>query len=139
MGFSEHARPSSVVRQPISAPALQEKPAAPALKRLANGHFRLRKPWTVNLNGRRWHVPAGYSTNGITGPSWLQSALGNGIQRPETWAAVFHDWLFTQPGISRTEADQIFHELLIAYEVSPMKARLMHSGVAAYSASKSFR
>jgi hypothetical protein len=69
----------------------------------------------------------------------LRKTLGNGVNHPETWAAVFHDWLFTQPGVSRAQADRMFHDLLIAYGVTPLKARLMHSGVSTYSASKSIR
>ena len=130
---------SSTIREPAADHGVRPRPDAPQLKRVGNGRFRVCKPWTVRLNGRSWTVPAGYTTNGITGPSWLRSSLGNGVNHPETWAAVYHDWLFTQSGISRSQADQLFHDLLIGYGVSPFKAALMHSGVAAYSASKSFR
>ena len=135
-GTNRHFLP---VRQLASTCQSPARPDSPKLKRLNNGHFRVTKPWTVQLNGRRWHVPAGYATNGITGPSWLRKTLGNGVNHPETWAAVFHDWLFTQSGVSRAQADRMFHDLLIAYGVPPLKARLMHSGVSAYSASKSIR
>lgn len=127
------------VSEPATAHSVRQQPDVPQLKRLGSGRYRVREPWAVMLNGRSWRVPAGYTTNGITGPSWLKSTLGNGVDYPETWAAVYHDWLFTQPGISRSQADQLFHDLLIAYGVSPLKARLMHSGVAVYSASKSLR
>jgi len=93
-------------------------------------------PWTVELRGKRWHVPKGYVCNGITAPKHVRRFLGDGVHSPETWAAVFHDWLFTQPGITRAQADQLFYELLLAYNVSPMKARLMYTSVASYSASK---
>jgi hypothetical protein len=112
------------------------RPEAPKLKRLPNGHYRVKRPWNVDVGGRRWTVPAGYTSNGITGPGKLRSALGDGIQYRETWAAVFHDWLFTQPGISRSTADRLFHELLLAYGVDPGKARMMYSTVSAYSLSK---
>jgi len=95
------------------------------------------KPWRVELEGRRWNVPVGYRTNGITASAQLKTALGDGVDRPETWAAVFHDWLFTQPGITRAEADATFHHLLLAYGVPASKARVMYSAVAAYSISKS--
>ena len=127
------------VRETAIGHFAQQRPEVPHLKRLGSGRYRVRKAWTVILNGRSWRVPAGYTTNGITGPSWLKMTLGNGVTYPETWAAVFHDWLFTQPGISRNQADQLLYDLLIAYGVSPLKAGLMHSGVAAYSACKSLR
>lgn len=114
-------------------------PLAPELKRLPNGHYRVRKPWTVVLNGRRWIVQRGYTSNGITAPARLKSAMGDGVRHPETWAAVFHDWLFTQPGISRATADRLFYDLLLAYGVSPAKARMMHTTVATYSLSKVVR
>ena len=55
---------------------------------------------------------------------------------PETWAAMFHDWLFTQPGMSRQKADQLFYDLLLAYGVTQTKARLMYTTVSAYSSRK---
>lgn len=119
--------------------ALQPSPEVPALKRLANGHYKVRKPWTVAIGGQHWQVPAGYSSNGITAPAVMKASLGDGVDHPETWAAVFHDWLFTQKGVTRSQADQIFHELLIAYGVPAGKAGMMFTFVSAYSVSKSFR
>lgn len=132
-------RSDSSARGPAHGGIAKKRPDAPRLKVVRNGRYRVNKPWTVRLNGRTWHVPAGYTTNGITGPSWVKKSLGDGVDHPETWAAVFHDWLFTQTGVSRAQADQTFYDLLIAYGVPPMKARLMHSSVSAYSASKSIR
>lgn len=128
-----------IVAAPKSDNPHRQRPDAPNLKRLANGHYRVRKPWTVDLDGRRWQIPAGYSTNGITAPAGLKKPLGDGADHPETWAAIFHDWLFTQPGISRAKADKAFYHLLIAYGVPAQKAMLMYTTVAAYSLSKSFR
>jgi hypothetical protein len=61
------------------------------------------------------------------------------VDHPETWAAVFHDWLFTQPGVSRSTADRLFLDLMLAYGVPEAKARLMHTSVRAYSLSKTLR
>lgn len=133
------ARSSLQARQSLSGPALQPSPDAPELKRLNNGHYRVRKPWTVDLNARRWQVPAGYKTNGITAPANMKQSLGDGVDRPETWAAIFHDWLFTQPGISRAQADGMFYDLLIAYGVPAQRAKLMYTTVKLYSLTKSLR
>lgn len=119
----------------ISAPT----PEAPQLKRLPNGHYRVRKPWTVALDGHVWHIQQGYTCNGITASSFIKSSLGDGVQHKETWAAVFHDWLFTQPGITRSQADRMFYDLLIAYGVSAEKAKLMYTWVATYSLTKTNR
>jgi hypothetical protein len=126
------------VRQQVLYPASRKEPARPELIRLRNGHYRVKRPWTVELDGRRWTIPRGYSSNGMTCPSWMKSSLGDGVDHPETWSAVFHDWLFTQPGISRSRADGLFYDLLIAYGVPAQKARLMHASVSAYSLSKRF-
>jgi Protein of unknown function (DUF1353) len=122
-----------------SMPVSKQKPQVPVLKRLENGHYRVRKPWTVELHGRLWQVQKGYTSNGITAPANLRNSLGDGVDHPETWAAVFHDWLFTQPGISRAQADKMFYDLLLAYGVPAQKAKMMHTTVAAYSLSKAFR
>ncbi len=111
-------------------------PDAPQLKRLPNGHYRVRKPWTVTLNGRQWHVQQGYTSNGMTVPSFLKNSLGDGVQYKETWAAVFHDWLFTQPGLSRSQADRMFYDLLIAYGIPSGKAKMMYTTVSTYSLTK---
>jgi len=115
------------------------RPAAPELKRLPNGHYRVKKNWNVSLNGRVWQVQRGYTSNGITAPERFKRMIGDGVTHPETWSAVFHDWLFTQPGISRSQADSMFYDLLIAYGVSPQKAKLMHTTVSAYTLSKNIR
>lgn len=113
------------------------KPDAPVLKKLENGHYRVRKPWTVVVNNRTWQVQKGFTSNGITAPGAVKNQLGDGVQHPETWAAVFHDWLFTQPGMSRQQADKLFHDLLIAYGVPASKASLMYTTVSAFSLTKS--
>jgi hypothetical protein len=115
------------------------RPAVPKLRKLKNGHYRVRKRWTVALNGRTWVVRKGYTSNGITAPSRVKAALGEGVNKPETWSAVFHDWLFTQPGVSRAEADRTFHQMLLAYGVSATKAQIMYNTVKAYSLTKSLR
>ncbi len=112
-------------------------PDAPDLKRLPNGHYRVRQPWTVEINGHVWQVQKGYTSNGITAPDYLKKNLGDGIQYKETWAAVFHDWLFTQAGVSRAQADRTFYDLLIAYGISKTKAELMYTTVSAYTLTKS--
>lgn len=112
------------------------RPASPKLRRLPNGHFRVKRPWKVRLNGKTYRVQKGYTSNGITAPNAVKSTLGDGVDHPETWAAMFHDWLFTQPGMNRSKADRLFYDLLIAYGVSESKARLMYTTVSAYSAQK---
>lgn len=122
-----------------SARVAHGKPDAPVLIGMKNGRYKVAQPWTVDLNGRRWQVQKGYRCNGISAPSKIRNSLGNGVNEPETWAAVFHDWLYTQPGMTRDRADRLFYELLLAYGVPSVKARLMYTSVSAYSASKKLR
>lgn len=120
-------------RIPVSAPSAAQTPDAPVLKQLEKGRYYVRKPWTVELDGRRWVVPRGYHSNGITAPKRIKRSLGDGVDFPETWAAIFHDWLFTQPGVNRAQADKLFYDLLVAYGVPQRKAHLMYASVSAYS------
>lgn len=119
--------------------ANQEKPAAPKLKKLPNGHYRVMQDWKVELGGRRWNVQKGYTSNGITAPDYIKSRLGDSVNSRDTWAAMFHDWLFTQPGVSRAEADRMYYQIMIAYGVPDSKAKLMFNTVSLYSQSKSQR
>lgn len=127
--------PGNLRSVPVAGPN-RGRPDAPRLKRLPNGHYRVQRPWTVKLNGRQWKVQRGYTSNGITAPARVKALIGDGVTHPETWAAVFHDWLFTRPGVSRAQADRMFYDLLIAYGVPQQKASLMHTTVSAYSLSK---
>lgn len=131
-------RASGPDRRPVSV-SHDRRPDAPSLVRLKNGHYRVTEPWTVVLDGRAWHVQKGYRCNGISAPDSVKRELGDGVNRPETWAAVFHDWLFTQPGMTRSRADALFYKLLTAYGVPSVKARLMYTAVTAYSTSKTLR
>lgn len=112
------------------------RPTVPELKKLKNGHYRVRQPWTVVIHGKTWVVQKGYTSNGMTAPARVKAMLGDGVDKPETWSAVFHDWLFTQPGVTRADADRTFHEILLAYGVSPTKAQMMYNTVKAYSLTK---
>jgi hypothetical protein len=136
---SASIRNPKMLRQVPQGIVAQSPPDAPILTRKKNGHYRVTQPWTVEMDGQVWHIQKGYNTNGITAPAMLKSSLGDGVDKPETWAAVYHDWLFTQKGISRAQADQLFYKLLIAYGVPSPKARIMYTFVSAYSASKSVR
>lgn len=133
------AVPVSRQGSPVAPHAAQRPVAAPQLVRMPDGYYRVARPWNVALHGRVWRVPAGFRSNGITAPPRVRKALGDGVRHPETWAAVFHDWLFKQPGMSRDRADRMFFDLLVAYGVPEQKARVMYTTVSAYSLSKKFR
>jgi hypothetical protein len=129
----------SFSRQHHSVAAQRAKPDAPKLKRLKNGHYQVRETWNVKIGGETWQVEPGYRSNGITAPARIKNLLGDGVGKRETWAAVFHDWLFTQPGMTRGRADALFYQLLRAYGIPSAKAKMMHAAVTAYSNSKKLR
>jgi hypothetical protein len=124
---------------PKAPKAKVAKPEVPKLKRHKNGNYTVTEQWCVDLKGKIWCVQAGYRCNGITAPKAIKKLLGDGADQPTTWAAVFHDWLFTQPGMTRNKADRLFYELMIAYGVPNQKAKLMHTSVQAYTLSKILR
>lgn len=128
---------------PVSKPGTanhkkKRAPQAPKLRKLKNGRYMVQRRWVVDLRGQRYVIQRGYTSNGITGPNKVKATLGDGVNHPETWAAMFHDWLFTQPGMSRSKADKLFYDLLLAYGVDHGKAQLMYTTVKAYSLSKKF-
>ncbi len=59
----------------------------------------------------------------------IKARLGDGVKHPETWVSVFHEWLFTQPEVSRALANRTFRDLMIAYHVSPEKTEMMYNTV----------
>jgi hypothetical protein len=122
-----------------TVPVAKNHPQRPVLVKKKNGRYKVAEPWTLELDGKVWNIQKGYSCNGITAPERMKMTLGDGVDKPETWAAVFHDWLFTQPGISRKTADQLFYRALLAYGIPEIKARLMFTSVSAYSATKALR
>jgi len=136
------ALPFSSCVAPGTAPAVQTVTAVssnaprPSLQRLDNGHYQVMADWALVISGRRFLVPAGYSSNGITAPKSVKSLLGDGVGYPETWAAVFHDWCFTQSYLTRTQADDYFIQLMKDYGISPTKINLMATSVRSYTAYK---
>ncbi|MFK7851678.1 MAG: DUF1353 domain-containing protein [Akkermansiaceae bacterium] len=115
---------------------VSKQPSIPKLKQLKNGHYRVTENWRLQLDGRTWVIQKGYTSNGITAPDYIKSNLGDSVDSRDTWAAVYHDWLFTQPGIGRDEADRLYHKLMLAYGVPSFKAQLMYNTVSAYSRAK---
>jgi hypothetical protein len=126
-------QPTSPRQQPPRVQHHQTPPPKPKLKKLANGHYRVTKPWKVRLSGRTFHIQKGYTSNGITAPDYVKKSLGDNVNAPETWAAVFHDWCFTQKRISRSQADDYFIELMHAYHIPQYKIDMMGTAARGYT------
>ena len=59
--------------------------------------------------GERIEVPVGFTTDGASVPGWAQTLTGwEPWADPQRWAGVVHDWLCSQPGASKSHADQVF-------------------------------
>lgn len=111
----------------------QFTPPKPKLKRLANGHYTVLEDWPVNVSGRKFIVQKGYTSNGITAPKSIKNMLGDNVNAPETWTAVFHDWCFTQKNLTRLECDNLYIQLMRDLKISPQKIQLMGATVKGYS------
>jgi len=108
-------------------------PAKPKLEKLQNGHYRVLEDWSLNVSNRNFVVESGYTSNGITAPSYVKALLGDNINAPETWSAVFHDWCFTQEYLTRAQADDLFIQLMRDYRINAQKVSLMGTTVKGYS------
>lgn len=72
-------------------------------------------------------VPAGFQTDLASVPRvplawWLTGGHGNR-------AAVVHDWLLDQPGLTRRTCDRVFREALVASGAPGWRTWLMYAGV----------
>ena len=54
----------------------------------------LQEDWTVEVNGYRFTVPAGTSTDGASIPRFLWRVCGHPLQAPRLYAALLHDWIY---------------------------------------------
>lgn len=67
----------------------------------------------VAVNGEPLTVPRGFTTDGASIPKAGQWFTGwDPWEPPQRWAAICHDWLYTQAGISKIFADRVFHAVL---------------------------
>lgn len=76
-------------------------------------------------------VPMGFRFDGASIPQAAMAITG----WPGLRAACLHDWLLFSSNYSRKEADDVFHEALLACGVSTELADLMYAAVRAYSVS----
>ena len=54
----------------------------------------LQEDWTVEVNGFRFLVPAGTSTDGASIPRFLWRVCGHPLESPRLYAALLHDWIY---------------------------------------------
>ena len=73
------------------------------------------------------YIPLGFQTDLASIPRPLWAVL----PKVGKWdaAGVVHDWLYQRNGITRQEADAVFHEAMLVKGVGPKTAALMWLGV----------
>ena len=82
--------------------------------------------------GERIEVPVGFTTDGASIPGWAQTLTGwEPWEDPQRWAGVVHDWLYSQPGVSKSHADDVFRAVLASEGASSWKRKLMYGAVVA--------
>ncbi|WNJ97382.1 DUF1353 domain-containing protein [Vibrio ruber] len=77
-------------------------------------------------------VPKFFQYDGASVPSAAYSIIGTPFNPRFMTAAVVHDWLYYTHLLSRSDADQLFYELLRESGVKKIKAILMREAVEAF-------
>jgi hypothetical protein len=87
-------------------------------------------PLVAEVDGTRIEVPVGFTTDGASVPPWAQVVTRwDPWADPQRWAGVVHDWLYTQPGITKDYADDVFKALLRSEGAGWLKANAMYLAV----------
>lgn len=88
-------------------------------------------PLVVQVDGSELiEVPVGYTTDGASIPKWATGLPGWGRwEDPQRWAGVTHDWLYTQTGVTKKRADQVFRAVLVAEDAGFFKRAIMYAAV----------
>jgi hypothetical protein len=80
--------------------------------------------------GERIVVPVGFTTDGASVPGWAQAITGwDPWADPQRWAGVVHDWLYTQRGVAKAHADDVFRALLASEGANPVRREAMYLAV----------
>lgn len=87
-------------------------------------------PLVVQIDGERVEIPAGFTTDGASVPGWAQTITRwKPWDDPQRWAGIVHDWLYSQPGVTKRHADEVFREILKSEGASWLRRTLMYAAV----------
>jgi hypothetical protein len=87
-------------------------------------------PLVVEVDGQSIEIPVGYTTDGASVPDWAQALTGwSRWEPPQRWGGIVHDWLYTQPGVSKAHADTAFRAVLASEGASRFKREVMYAAV----------
>ncbi|MBU6260611.1 MAG: DUF1353 domain-containing protein [Burkholderiales bacterium] len=79
--------------------------------------------------GRVWEVPTGFVTDGASIPQELWSLLGSPFTGLYRIAAVFHDAAYSNPTVSRDDADNMLRAACLELGCSEWLADTLYAGV----------
>ena len=99
-------------------------------------------PLIVEVDAERIDIPPGFTTDGASVPDWAQPLTGwDPWEDPQRWAGVVHDWLYSQPGVGKAHADNVFRSVLASQGAGWFKRDVMFRAVGAggWSASRRTR
>jgi hypothetical protein len=72
----------------------------------------------AQVGAREWiEIPVGFTTDGASVPRWAQELTGwVPWEDPQRWAGIVHDWLYSQRGVAKSYADNVFRAGLFPKE-----------------------
>lgn len=86
-----------------------------------------------DVDGEQHIVPKGFTTDGASIPDIGQVLTGWGPwDCPQRWAAICHDWLYTQPNTPKMFADCVFREVLRSEHATFYQTYIMWLAVALF-------
>jgi hypothetical protein len=90
----------------------------------------LGEPLVVQVGDDRIEVPTGFTTDGASVPDWAQRITRwKPWEDPQRWAGIVHDWLYSQPGVSKRYADDVFRAVLVSEGAGWLRRKLMYAAV----------
>ena len=87
-------------------------------------------PLVVVIDGIRYEVPKGFTTDGASIPKigqWLTGWTKWG--EPQRWGAIVHDWFYCDDAIAKSFADQAFRAVLAAAGANTWQREVMYLAV----------
>lgn len=83
-------------------------------------------PLVVEVGEDRIEIPVGFTTDGASVPGWAQRITRwKPWEGPQRWAGIVHDWLYSQPGVSKRHADDAFRAVLRSEGAGWLRRELM--------------
>lgn len=90
----------------------------------------LGSPLVADADGDRIEIPTGFTTDGASVPDWAQwITMWKPWEDPQRWAGIVHDWLYTQRGVTKKYADQVFRSVLDSEGTGRFRRTAMYAAV----------